>query len=506
MIKLMVVDDEPIIRSGIRYSIPWHELDVEVVAEAGNGLDAAEKAIAVQPDILITDIRMPMMDGLDLIRHVRDRLPYTHFILLSGYSDVEYLKQAISMGVQEYVFKNANYEEIVTAVQKVIVLIEKEREVRSRSIRRDNLLDENLTVIRATLMQQLLSGGAPGLQDRLRELNISLHGPKYCLMALPCAAVQRWQLVSRLHELLAGYIPFITYGDGIVTVVLNLPPGTDLSSRFGGLKNELQSVGVTPMAVVCSPLLDTTHDLSNARTLVYEALDALFWFSGQPLLIADHPISIPIQRADLFALEGRCIAAFVSKSSLRMQSDLKCYFSFLQKHCLPRKDFLASVTRLLVSISAFEQNEDILRFMDEIEQMGYQEIFDRIGERIWLGSQHADSRRDLADQAKDYIASHLTESLTLESVAGSMYISPGYLSRLFKEKNFVGFKEYVQECRLNRAKELLANPSLKTYEIATLSGFRDYKHFSQTFLKCCGCSAREYRKRLRPSGDSHSEA
>ena len=83
-----------------------------------------------------------------------------------------------------------------------------------------------------------------------------------------------------------------------------------------------------------------------------------------------------------------------------------------------------------------------------------------------------------------------------------MYISPGYLSRLFKEKNGVGFKEYVQECRLNRAKELLADPKLKTYEIATMSGFRDYKHFSQTFLKCCGCSAREYRKGCKPPGDT----
>ncbi len=503
MYKLMVVDDEPIIRSGIRYSIPWSELDAEVVAEAGNGLDAAEKAVAVQPDIIITDIRMPMMDGLELIRHVRDRLPYTHFILLSGYSDVAYLKQAISIGVQEYVFKNANYEEIVAAVRKVTALIEKERELRNRSIRRDNLLDENLALIRSTLMQQLLTGGPEGLSDRLRELGVTLEGPRFCLLAVPGAAAQRWQTVARLNELLAGYSPFITCGEGgVVTAVLNLPEDVDLAARFSGLKSALQGKGAAPMAVVCSPVLTSAAELVGARTLVLEALDALFWFSGQPLLIADRHVSAPIQRADLFALEGRCIAAFVSKSNARMQSDLKCYFSFLQRHCLPRKDFLASVTRLLVSINALEQNEDILRFMDEIELMGYEEIFDRIGERIWLGSQHADSRRDLADQAKDYIAAHLTESLTLESVAGNMYISPGYLSRLFKEKNGVGFKEYVQECRLNRAKELLADPKLKTYEIATMSGFRDYKHFSQTFLKCCGCSAREYRKGCKPPGDT----
>lgn len=214
MYKLMVVDDEPIIRSGIRYSIPWSELDAEVVAEAGNGLDAAEKAVAVQPDIIITDIRMPMMDGLELIRHVRDRLPYTHFILLSGYSDVAYLKQAISMGVQEYVFKNANYEEIVAAVRKVIALIEKEREMRNRSIRRDNLLDENLALIRSTLMQQLLTGGPEGLSDRLRELGVTLEGPRFCLLAVPGAAAQRWQTVARLNELLAGYSPFITCGEG----------------------------------------------------------------------------------------------------------------------------------------------------------------------------------------------------------------------------------------------------------------------------------------------------
>lgn len=504
MYKLMVVDDEAIIRSGIRYSIPWSELDAEVVAEAGNGLDAAEKAIAVQPDIIITDIRMPMMDGLEMIRHVRDRLPYTHFILLSGYSDVSYLKQAISLGVQEYVFKNANYEEIVAVVRKVITLIEKEREMRNRSIRRDNLLDENLALIRSTLMKQLLTEGPDGLSSRLHELGISLQGPHFCLMAVPGAAPQRWQTVARLNELLAGYDPFITCEEGgVVTAVLSIPENADPRLCFSGLKSALQSKGLSPMAVVCSPSLATASELPKAYALVREALEALFWFTEQPLLIADRHVSLPIHRADLFALEGQCISAFMSKNNAHMQSNLKCYFTFLQKHCLPRKDFLASVTRLLVTINALEQNEDLLHFMEEIELMGYEEIFDRIGERIWLGSQHADSRRDLADQAKEYISSHLTECLTLEHVAGSMYISPGYLSRLFKEKNGIGFKEYVQECRLNHAKELLTDPTLKTYEIATMSGFRDYKHFSQTFLKCCGCSAREYRKSCKQTGKGH---
>lgn len=502
MYKLMVVDDEPIIRSGIRYSIPWSELDVCVVAEAGNGLEAVEKAVAVQPDIMITDIRMPIMNGLELIRHVKERLPYTHYILLSGYSDVAYLKQAISMGVQEYVFKSANYEEIVAVVRRVIIMIENEREIRNRSIRRDNLLDENLALIRSMLMRQLLTQGPEGLTDRLRELGIFLNGKYFCLMAVPCNAAQRWPTVSCLSELLAEYSPFITCDEsGVITAILNLPEEIKPAERFANLKNTLQDYDDTLMTVVCSQPVSGVEQLTQAHVLVQEALEALFWFSGQMLLIADHHVSTPVQRTDLFALESRCIASSVSKDNARMQSDLMCYFSFLQKYCLPQKDFLASVTRLLVSINALEQNEDILHFMDEIEGMGYKEIFDRIGERIWMGSQHGDSRRDLADQAKDYIAAHLTEILTLENVAGSMYISPGYLSRLFKEKNGVGFKEYVQECRLDRAKNLLLEPKLKTYEIAAMSGFRDYKHFSQTFLKCCGCSARDFRKKHRGGGN-----
>ncbi|MEG0542072.1 MAG: response regulator, partial [Angelakisella sp.] len=136
MLKLMVVDDEAVIRNGIRHSIGWSELGIEVVAEAANGLDASEKAISVQPDIIITDIKMPILDGLSFIKHIKNRLPYTHFILLSGYSDTKYLKEAINLGVEDYIFKNANSQEIIDVVTKVRDSILKAQESRNRIIQR----------------------------------------------------------------------------------------------------------------------------------------------------------------------------------------------------------------------------------------------------------------------------------------------------------------------------------------------------------------------------------
>ncbi|MEG0511430.1 MAG: response regulator [Clostridia bacterium] len=497
MLKLMVVDDEMVIRTGIRHSIAWADYGVEVVAEAVNGLEAVEKAVAVQPDIIITDIRMPMLDGIGLIRHVRDRLPHTHFILLSGYSDVAYLKEAISIGVEEYVFKNANFQEIVAAVQKVGHIIEQEREARNRGIRRDNLLDENLSVIQESLMLRLLSSEGDGgeLSTRLGELGVSLQGPRLAVLAWPFLPDQKWPLLARLGELLSPYKPFLSCLEGNVAVaVINLGAEADDPQIFSGLGQELAPYLPPETPTVASLPVKQLCELPMAWRPVEEVLAALFWFHGQPLVLAEGIISLPVDKAELFAYEGRCISAFVSKNNLRMQVELQAYFELLQQHRLPRKDFLASVTRFLASVNAFSQNEDILHFLGKIEHMGYQEIFDHIGERIWLGSQKPDGQRDLAEQAREYIAAHFTDNLTLETVAKQMYISSGYLSRLFKEKTGTGFKEYIYECRVERAKELLlGDPSLKTYEIATMSGFRDYKHFSQAFLKSCGVSAREYR-------------
>ncbi|MEG1389471.1 MAG: response regulator [Angelakisella sp.] len=501
MLKLMVVDDEAVIRNGIRHSIGWSELGIEVVAEAANGLDASEKAISVQPDIIITDIKMPILDGLSFIKHIKNRLPYTHFILLSGYSDTKYLKEAINLGVEDYIFKNANSQEIIDVVTKVRDSILKAQESRNRIIQRDSLLDENISIIHATLLHQLVtetdSGVVADLTVRLHELGIELPGPNWCILRLSHPAPKRWELITRISGLLAEFTPFVSYLDSSsVVALLNLPRDANLISHATELRRVCDDLLTPKLPLLLTRPSATQKELVESFQLLEQTADVLFWFDSQPVLVADHTFSVPIQRADLIQCESRFIAAFVSKNLNRIQLELYNYFEFLQQHLVPRKYFLESVTRLLASICAFDHNDGILAFLSEIEYKDYQKIFDYIKEQVLEDEQALTNTHQMVERAEQYIMEHLTDNLTLNYLSKLLYISPGYLSRLFKEKTGMGFKEYFYCCRIEKAKELLMDPTLKNYEIATMTGFRDYKHFSNVFLKTCGCSAREYRNNI----------
>lgn len=126
MYRLLIVDDEKWIREGLRYTINWEELDISEIIEAEDGGEAFEKVQEFSPDIIITDIRMPDFDGLILSSMVREKYPKTKIIIISGYQDFDYTKQAISLGVSDYILKPINENEILETVKKCINAIEKE--------------------------------------------------------------------------------------------------------------------------------------------------------------------------------------------------------------------------------------------------------------------------------------------------------------------------------------------------------------------------------------------
>ncbi len=134
MTKVVLVDDESIVRKGISLSVDWERYGVVIAGEAPNGEEALTKCLECRPDIVITDIRMPQMDGLELAGRLSEVLPKTKVIILSGYEDFAYAKRAIVLGVSEYLLKPVNEDELVTAVEKLQNEIEEERSKKTQSI------------------------------------------------------------------------------------------------------------------------------------------------------------------------------------------------------------------------------------------------------------------------------------------------------------------------------------------------------------------------------------
>ena len=187
MLKLLLVDDEPIIRKGIRTSIDWEKYDIEIAGEASNGMDAIEKALVLKPHIVITDIRMPIMDGLLLSGSLKKQLPDTRIIILSGYDDFAYAREALSLGVYEYLLKPVGAEELISVITRIKDEIIKEQSEKSKNLSEAIAFNENFPRIKSNFINKLLKGEFTNsnlIFNKAETLKLNLSGPEYLVFTV----------------------------------------------------------------------------------------------------------------------------------------------------------------------------------------------------------------------------------------------------------------------------------------------------------------------------------
>ena len=181
--RVLLVDDEQDIREGISRKMDWLGLGFSLVGEAANGQDALELAETLRPDVILTDIKMPFMDGLELCRILTDRLPAARFVVFSGFDDFEYAKQAIQMNVVEYILKPINADELSAVLRRLKDQLDRERAERRNVERLRSRYTENLPILRELFYANLLDGRIePGTErERAARLDIELQGEEWAV-------------------------------------------------------------------------------------------------------------------------------------------------------------------------------------------------------------------------------------------------------------------------------------------------------------------------------------
>lgn len=179
VIRLLLVDDEAVIRQGLRQAVCWTDYGVQVVGEARSGSEALEKARALWPDIVITDVRMSEGDGLSLAKRLPEILPDVRMIMLSGYSDAQYMMEAIKYGVRDYLLKPAGSSEILQSVLKLRDEILAQQEKHQKNSRIEHLISESMDTLKALFFEDLLAGRLDGARalERARTLGVDLPAP-----------------------------------------------------------------------------------------------------------------------------------------------------------------------------------------------------------------------------------------------------------------------------------------------------------------------------------------
>ena len=530
--RVLLADDEEEIRTGISRKIDWASLGFSLVGEAGNGEEALELAEQLRPDVVLTDIKMPFMDGLELCRHLRQSLPAAKLVVFSGFDDFEYARQAVGAGVSEYILKPINAQELSEVLAKLRQQLDKQHLERRDMETLRRRYEESLPILRELFYTRLLSGQLrpDQIQDRAARYEIELPSGTWTAvlvhadLSMDGADSERDELVllsvqSFLdeHFALEGCAArAVLFGDTVALLVQLA--GTD---RLYALLEELERLSLLSQSYLGIPLAagvglpcpgpeELYHSVEGARSaLDYRALSeggrVIYIGDLEPQSAAELSFEEEDQRQLSSAIKlgppeqvERVVQGLMDRLKQAGLSLSKCHLFLLEVvTCLVRltrsggvaveEVFGANFTGS-VSISDFSSPEELGRWLRER----------CLKLHALLGQQRTDSTWRLVESAKAYIAGHYSdETLSVEALCSHIHLSPTYFSTLFKREVGMSFTAYVTQVRMEEAVRLLRETDEKTYRIAERTGYSDPNYFSYVFKRHFGQSPSKYRAGLK---------
>lgn len=518
--RVLLVDDEEDIREGISRKMDWLGLGFSLVGEAANGQDALELAESLRPDVILTDIKMPFMDGLELCRILTDRLPAARFVVFSGFDAFEYAKQAIQMNVVEYILKPINADELSAVLRRLKDQLDREWAERRNVELLRSRYTENLPVLRELFYANLLDGHIePGTErERAVRLDIDLQGEEWAVGLAYIGSDRRDALstlsVQKLLEesLTADRCRLSLYNDWVAVIVSLTESFTiydlirvldrvcTLAASYLGLT---LTVGV---GAPCKELSGMARSAAEARTaLEYRSMVG----RGQVIYIGDlEPDGgqvLTFEEAD-----ERTLTAAVRLGSEQEVRDAAAALAGKIREANPSAGqynlFLMELVTHLMKMTrrsgvgveevfgtgfSLPIQDSALPSLEELEDW-CAERYLRL--RTLIRRRQTDSAGQTVETAKEYIRQHYAESdLSVEKLCAYLHLSSTYFSTLFKRETGTSFTAYVTTVRMEAAAEAIRGTEEKTYLIAQRCGYEDPNYFSYVFKRHFGVTPTKYR-------------
>jgi two-component system response regulator YesN len=529
MYKLMLVDDESEIREGLREIIRFEELGFTVVGEAQNGIEALQLAENLSPDVILTDIRMPMMDGLTMCREIKKRLPTARFIILSGYDDFEYAQQAIELSSMRYLLKPISSVEFTKILQNVRATLDEEfRQRRDLSALRQNF-EASLPLLREMLLSSLVSGGmsVESAVQSAHRYEIELDAPRYALALMRVAGGGRGAIEDpELLRMAVGNIArdvlsrehrahLFHYNDALAILFL-LPDDSDeaFAGALAALERAQRDVEHYLSAKALVGVGARCEKLSQLGLCARQALAALeqssILSSDQVLCATEledrgggEAVADPQTLRALTNAVKTCDKKETGRIVERLVDDLaaarptpRVYRAYMMDVCVTIMHMARDLAAGEDEPGDFEKTlEALMRCPPPNRAKAFLNsycaaIVSEIGESRVTSSQR------LVNQAVEILMSDFSRAdMTIEVVCQRLHISTSYFSVLFKRETKKTFHQYLTDLRMDRAMTLLAVEMARTAEAAEAVGIPDPSYFSYAFKKHFGVSPSQARKR-----------
>lgn len=537
-IKVFLVEDEMVIRRGIKNSIDWEKEGYIFCGEASDGELAYPMIIKEKPDILITDIRMPFMDGLELCKLVKKELPNIKILILSGYDEFDYAKEAIRLGVTEYLLKPISSGKLLEALNGVSESIRREKEDKDLVRKYMEEMRENTEHEKQKFFEQMIAGNL-SMADALEtgkkyEMNLSAGMYNLLLFRFTLGEENRKSgellgeaeyAIEKLTERLEYVFEFQRGVEGWAFLLM-ADNEEQMSERVKELSKDLEEImknysTIAYFGGIGQPVA-RLRELEESFREAERALAARFTMELNRIISVDD-----IRMAqNVDTLDDIEITSFgeIEKTRTMLEKFLNNgaedeidEFVDVYINELPEENLKSVLMRQYIIMDAYivmmsfcekiegiegemqAQSEELKNSMKTSQTLEEIKNYIRMLLKKIIGVRDTISGRrysDIIEIAKDQIRkTYMSDEISLNTIAAEVGMSPSYFSSIFSKEMGKTFVEYLTEIRMDRAKELLMCSSMKTSEIGYEVGYKDPHYFSYIFKKTQNCTPKEFRAR-----------
>jgi two-component system response regulator YesN len=554
MFKVLIIDDEPIIRKGLKNIIDWRKFECEVCGEAADGLGGSELIRKLLPDIIITDIRMPEEDGLSMIREIKDLVPESKIIILTGYREFDYAHEALKMGIFDFLLKPSKIEEITSVISRAVKELRFRKERAEEFEKLNRLFMQNISVLREKLLYDVIYGINTDEEDILQKLELfNFHVKNFYLLVVQNDEDEDSGETGRRGSEAGRYGSEISQRDrhlyqfGIINVF-----GEVFSDKFEIAHITLNNIGIAFIVMPIDGIADNEQEMLGKKCAhLQDIIRNCFGFTVSIAISSEGTSPLQLPQKFNECREALQHIFYLGNDSVIFHGDIETFFKYDDHSTLEklRRDLIEGIKSGNEN-SVGERLKDIFSYMESMEPAsrnytksffrntissiynirtslmsgedgrkpesgelaGFCDLVEKCSSTGELYALLEDSARSVTRKvhnynnrsiklvmrkAVEYLQEHYHEQVTLNDVAKHLFVSTCYISRMFTRELGKGYVDCLNEIRMEKAKELLKDVRLKTYEVAEKVGIPDAHYFSRIFKKYIGVTPTEYRERGR---------
>ncbi len=534
MFKVLIIDDEPTIRKGLINIINWKKFQCEVCGEAWDGVDGLEKLEEFKPDIIFVDINMPEIDGLTMIKRAKAIVPHSKFIILSGYREFTYMQEAIKIGAFDYLLKPSSIEEICEVIKRAVIELKYQKEDQLEISKLKKCFEESIPLLKEKLLYDIIfqiNINEDEINEGFELYGVDIHDFVMMIIEIDKEAEKKepyqrqlyqFGVIHTVEEMFAEDFKvekIVLSSKQIAFIILPVEKGELLVDSVYKKANSVQQLVESCFDFTVTIAISTKgRSVEELHQKMIECKNGLSYrfYMGDSSIILYRDLDGFYKGQDTWQYEGYdkilCEAIKTGNEENVTHTLQQIKSNILQTGKDPEQiksfywNLIFEINNIRISIKNLEASDkdiskDISSLYKMIESANHvgdlHELLEEVSGNIVnrINKYNKKNINQILQNAMKYICEHYAAPITLNELAEHTYVSTYYLSRMFKKELGKNFVEYLNEVRIEKAKELLQDNKYKTYEIAELVGVQDPHYFSKIFKKYTNMTPTEYKEK-----------